>query len=334
VVSPEIAVHLPRGEIAPFGPSGTIERSYFEKPYYLGPDAGMRHTGTCGPLQAGQMGHMTTGTYTLKEVQSLVGMPQPTIRRLITTGFISPGRGPRREYRLSFQDVVMLRTAQSLRGANIPSRKVLRALKRLMHTWDVDQPLSAVRLTVIGNDVAVRHRDKQWHAESGQLLIDFEHRPGDSGPSLLHRTARESDAQKSSADWFQYATELERENPAEAEVAYRRAISADPSSVDAYLNLACVLCDAGQFEAAITLLRDGLKHRPEDALLHFNLAVALEDDGQYWDALAAYDACIARAAHFADAHFNAARLHQQLGNVRGAIRHFNQFRKLERERDH
>jgi hypothetical protein len=31
---------------------------------------------------------------------------------------------------------------------------------------------------------------------------------------------------------------------------------------------------------------------------------------------------------FADAHFNAARLHEQLGHAREAIRHFNAYRRL------
>jgi predicted TPR repeat methyltransferase len=46
--------------------------------------------------------------------------------------------------------------------------------------------------------------------------------------------------------------------------------------------------------------------------------------------LAAYAECIALAPDFADAHFNAARLHEERGDPKTAIRHFNQYRKLNR----
>jgi DNA-binding transcriptional MerR regulator len=53
------------------------------------------------------------------------------ITALIAAGVISPRRGARREYRFSFQDVVLLRTARSLREARIPTRHITRSLRRL-----------------------------------------------------------------------------------------------------------------------------------------------------------------------------------------------------------
>ena len=34
----------------------------------------------------------------------------------------------------------------------------------------------------------------------------------------------------------------------------------------------------------------------------------------------------------ADAHYNAARLHEQLGDAKNAVRHFSAYRRLERRR--
>jgi tetratricopeptide (TPR) repeat protein len=273
---------------------------------------------------------MTHGTYTLKEVQSILGIPQSVITSLISSGFITPTRGPRREYRFTFQDVVMLRTAQSLRAANIPSRKILKSLRRLKETWQEDQPLSAIRITAVGQDVAVEQGGARWHALTGQMLFDLDSPPPDSPVAQIGRPAVEGAGPEPSAYWFQRALDLEADDPYEAKLAYQKAISADPTSVDAYLNLGCMLCDSGQCAEAVTLFRQALGHLPEEPLLHFNLGVALEDAGQYQEALAAYAECIALAPDFADAHFNAARLHEERGDPKTAIRHFNQYRKLNR----
>ncbi|MNL54571.1 Tetratricopeptide repeat protein [compost metagenome] len=69
---------------------------------------------------------------------------------------------------------------------------------------------------------------------------------------------------------------------------------------------------------------------PNAPQLHFNLGVAREDVGAPQSALAAYERCIELAPDDADAHYNAARLHQELGHFQKALRHFNAFRRLDR----
>ena len=67
------------------------------------------------------------------------------ISRLVANGFVHPERGPRNEYRFSFRDVVLLRTAHRLQRAEIPTRKILRALQRLKSTLPAELPLIADR---------------------------------------------------------------------------------------------------------------------------------------------------------------------------------------------
>jgi tetratricopeptide (TPR) repeat protein len=67
-------------------------------------------------------------------------------------------------------------------------------------------------------------------------------------------------------------------------------------------------------------------------LLHFNRAIALEDQGRTEEALASYHASLRLAPDLADAHYNAARLHEQLGDARQAVRHFSAYRRLQRPR--
>ncbi len=74
----------------------------------------------------------------------------------------------------------------------------------------------------------------------------------------------------------------------------------------------------------------GLAHCPREALLHFNLGVTLEDLDQPVDALRSYENCLRLAPAMADAHFNAARLYEESGRAALAIRHYGEYRRLQR----
>jgi tetratricopeptide (TPR) repeat protein len=289
-------------------------------------------------------------TYTLREIQAMLGISRSAISSLMAAGFVSPGRGRRREYRFTFQDVVMLRTAHSLREAQVPGRKILRSLRRLRDTLPSELPLSGLRITAAGKELAVRAGDAQWQVDSGQLLLDFEVRPVGASVSFLSQpqapsraaatppAAVRNNAERAvkSADvadpayWFERGTELEASNRGAAEAAYRQALACAPTFADAYLNLGCLLCDAGRCVEAIRIYRSALKHCPAEPLLHFNLAIALDDLGKPAEALACYERCLELSRDFSDAHYNAALLCEKLGLASKAIKHFSAVRRLQR----
>ena len=223
---------------------------------------------------------------------------------------------------------MLLRTAYSLQEARIPPRKILQSLRRLKATLPDELPLTGLRITAVGNEIAVKEGDTQWQADSGQLLIDFEVKPVQGSVSVLSATPQSADDDP--VAWFGRGIELEALHKADAEFAYRQAIRQAPDYVDPYLNLGVMLCDAGRCTEAVELYLDGLRHAPDEALLHFNLAVALEDLQRNDEALKCYERCMQLSPTFADAHYNAARLHEQLGHASKAIRHYSEYRRLQR----
>ena len=263
----------------------------------------------------------------------MLGLSRSAIVRLVALGFVKPKRGPRQAYLFSFQDVVLLRTAHELRAANIPGSKITRSLRRLKDELPTEAPLSGLRITAVGSEIAVRDGAAQWQVDSGQLLMDFDVVPAAQGPvQLLTRRDRAAPAaaEPGASDWFRRGVELEASDAAQAEHAYRRAIELAPDDADPYLNLVALLCDAGRATDAIELSRQAVRYVPAEPLVHFNLAVALEDAGQPEAALASYEACIRLAPELADAHYNAARLHERLGHSTRAIRHYSEYRRLQR----
>ena len=267
---------------------------------------------------------MTEG-YSLREVGKLLGLSRSIVSRLIDAGFVSPTRGSRREYRFSFRDLVLLRAAQGLTEAKIPSSRILRSLRRLRSQLPQQVPLDGLRIEAVGDAVVVSEGQKQWRPDDGQYVMQFQVASPDGrlaffGPSEAPPAPTES--------WFEQGLALERTNAEQACEAYRRALDADPAHCGACVNLGRLLHELGRMREAEAVYVKGLATCGADGTLLFNFAVLLEDMHRGDDAEAAYRAALAAAPDLADAHFNLARLCEARGLRRDAVRHLSAFRKL------
>lgn len=269
--------------------------------------------------------------FTLKRVQEMLGLSRTTITGLIEAGFVAPVRGPRNAHRFSFQDMMLLRTAFALQQASIPPRKILRSLAKLKAELPQELPLTGLRITAVGADVAVRDRSGQWQADSGQLLMDFEVSGVAGSVSFFPKLA--AGEGPASIDWFRRGEALEQTDVAAAEAAYRRAIELNPGRSEPYLNLGAVLCEAGRCGEAVELYEHAAGTVGHDPFIHFNHAIALEDQERFDAAIAAYERALELDGRFSDAHYNLGLLLETLGDGQGALRHFNAYRRLERSED-
>lgn len=232
--------------------------------------------------------------YGVRDVERLLRLPQSTIRALVRAGFVTPTRGARNSLRFSFQDLVVLRTAQALAKARVPQRRIVRAM------------------------VAMRRV-----AESGQHALDF---GGESAPTAMRVVTQ--DASAGAHGWFEKAVALEDEDIASAVRAYGQALSADPNHLDARINLGWLLHEVGMLKEAEKIYRTAPRPSSEDPLLLYNLGVLLEDLRRPREALAAYEAALRADPGMADANFNMALLYEKQGKAKEAIRHMSQYRRL------
>lgn len=268
-------------------------------------------------------------TFTLRRVQELLGVSGTAVTGLIDAGFVSPTRGSRNEYRFTFQDLMVLRTAHGLRNVNLSPRKILRSLRRLKATLPQALPMTGLRITAMGDRVTVRDREGHWEVDSGQLLLDFEVAQLKGGIAFLPVAKADQAPDQDCRSWFTRGAHMEADEPAKAEAAYRHALALAPDYVDAYLNLGAMLCESKRCDEAVALYDIALTHCPNSALVHFNHAIALEDQGRLADAVASYERSLQLEPTLADAHFNVGRLEEQLGDARGALRHFSAYRRLQ-----
>ena len=113
-------------------------------------------------------------SYSMRDVERVLRLSPDTTRNLIKAGFVRPARGPRREYRFSFQDLIVLRTARALIDANIPARRIRRSLESLRRELPESVPLSGLSISAVGDHVVVRDGDSQRQVDSGQYLLGLD----------------------------------------------------------------------------------------------------------------------------------------------------------------
>jgi tetratricopeptide (TPR) repeat protein len=232
-----------------------------------------------------------THPYGVRDIERLLGMPAPTLRALVDAGFVNPARGTRRSLRFSFQDLIVLRAAQSLVAARVPRRRILRSLRELRRQLPETLPLSGLSIGAAGDRVVVREGARRWQAESGQYLLAFE-------------------------------VEVEAPSP---------AVEGSAGEIlDAHIARALALYDAGRGGEAERAYRDAIAACGEDAALMYNYALLLEDLGRDDEAARAYESALRDDPDFADAHYNLALLCEKLGRGQEAIRHISRYRKLTR----
>jgi tetratricopeptide (TPR) repeat protein len=273
--------------------------------------------------------------YSAREVAALLNIPAEKVRSFVHARLLNPARGQRGEYRFSFRDLVLLRTLKGLADAQIPARRLRRALGKLKEQVPTERPLSGIAITAEADRLIARDGRSKWNPESGQTAFEFPGRvasPLGAIPPKPVLAAVPSSEGLDADGWYRLGCELEGSAPERACDAYCRAIELDARHADAHINLGRMLHHAGQAQAAEEHYRLAVQARPKDAVASFNLGIALEDLGRSDEAMQAYRDAIAADAACADAYFNLAHLYEQEGMRANAIRYLKTYRTLAKKK--
>ncbi len=265
--------------------------------------------------------------YSLREVGKLLGLPRSIVCGLIDAGFVSPSRGRRREYRFTFQDLVVLRAAKSLVDARLPTTRILRSLRRLRTQIPPEMPLSGLRVEAVGDAVVVRDGASQWQTDDGQYVLRFQVESSNGRLAFLDVPDA---AVLTDEELFETAVGSEDADPVAASELYRQALAINPKHAGAYTNLGRLLHALKRYDDAEAIYRRGLVHCGRDATLLFNLGIVLEDAKRPSDAADMYRAALAESPDIPEAHYNLALLCEAAGLKQEAIRHLSAYRKLSR----
>lgn len=271
-------------------------------------------------------------TYNASDIERILRLSRSTLRGLIKNGFVKPARGPRRELRFSFQDLIVLRAARALIEAKVPRRRINRSLQDLRRHLPDSVPLSGLSISAVGDQVVVRDGKNHFQVDSGQYVLGFDVSVQDGVLRVVERkeeiAPKPQPAAQDNEDWFDKALALEDSDPQAARAAYKRAVDIEPDNCAAWINWGRLLHEQNETREARSVYERAVKHCGPDPVLMFNLGVLLEDLGHTGAALEAYQTAITEDPALADGHFNLARLYEALGKEQHAIRHLGQYRRL------
>ena len=265
--------------------------------------------------------------YTTHDTSELIGLTESQVRHYVRRGLLAPGRGQRNEYRFSFQDIVLLRTAKGLLDAKVSPRKAYRVLLKLQNELDNVKNLAAVRIMADGANVVVKDEDALWNAETGQGHLDFTVRElAGSVANMAERNLIESRDMDDldSDDWYNLGLDLEEVDPERAPEAYLRAISLDPKNADAHVNLGRLHQLRGNLRRAKQHYRLALDQVDDHQLALYNLGTLFDELDELDTAKNYYQ----RAESVPDAHYNLARIFELTGDELAALRHMRRYRTL------
>jgi DNA-binding transcriptional MerR regulator len=273
-------------------------------------------------------------TYSVRDIERVLRLSRSTIRGLIDVGFVTPTRGPRREYRFSFQDLIVLRAARALIQAKVSRRRIRRSLEDLRKHLPETMPLSGLSICAVGDRVVVRDGNSQYQVDSGQYVLGLDVSVEDGvlrvverefGPQADEATPPPRDA----FEWFDDALDFEENGDIDAAInAYQQTVALDGQNVAAWINWGRLLHGRGNKREAEAVYLRALEQCGPDSVLMFNLGVLLEDLGRTQAALEAYQTAVGEDPALADGHYNLARLYESLGQPQHAIRHLGQYRRL------
>ncbi|HVH83695.1 MAG TPA: hypothetical protein VM713_05185, partial [Steroidobacteraceae bacterium] len=174
-------------------------------------------------------------------MQKFLRLSPAITRGLIRAGFVKPTRGPRRAYRLSFQDLIVLRAARALIDARVPAKRIRRSLQRLRRELPASLPLSGLAISAVGERVVVRDGETRWQADSGQYLLGLDVTLEDGVLQVVEHkppaAPAAAEAPQPARDWFAEGLTLESTNPGAAAEAYRQAAQENPHNAAAWINL-------------------------------------------------------------------------------------------------
>jgi tetratricopeptide (TPR) repeat protein len=221
-------------------------------------------------------GSAAQAPFTLRHVEGMLGLGRGVIAGLIDAGFVAPSRGRRNEYRFTFQDVVLLRTADAQWEADSG---------QLLMDFEVAAPGGTISFLQKAAREAAPRSTADWF-EEGERLEAADPRAAEAA----YRRALEATPANVDAAMNLGVLLCEAGRGTEAIELYDRALAHAPASAALHFNRAIALEDQGRHREAVAGYERCLQldERFHDA--HYNAARLYEKLGEMRSAVRHYSA--------------------------------------------
>jgi tetratricopeptide (TPR) repeat protein len=264
-----------------------------------------------------------------ERVRRLLGMTEQQLRRWEALGLID------RCDAYSLRDLAKLRKLSDLTGSGVSGSKLKKTIHALAMREQVEDPLSEFRIFATqSGGIQVEVHGQKMDAASGQFLMNFDTKPKPDSTTVAFPVARSAEASKKRGEaenWFERGLELEQTGAPQPEIrsAYEKAVSLDPDSTGALVNLGTLYFNSRALAKAEKFYLRAIEVDPNYALAHFNLGNLYDDRGEVAKAFHHYLEALRLHTAYPDAHYNLALLYQSQGNPMQAVQHWKSYLKLD-----
>jgi tetratricopeptide (TPR) repeat protein len=269
--------------------------------------------------------------YSREEVRRFLGISERQLRSWEQQGLVAE----RKQFALI--DLLALNTLVKLRQNHVRPLEVRRAIAALREKiQNISDPLTQLRIYSEGGRIRVLIDGSTMEPVSGQLLLNFGQAElnkllafpaGRAEPAQVQQDHRRIQAEL----LFEKGLEMEHSGAPAADIiaVYEHAISLDPKSTGALVNLGTVYFNLHKYEQAESCYLRAIEADARYALAHFNLGNLYDEQGKRQLALDRYLLALKANPQYADAHYNLALLYQTIGETMQAVLHWKAYLKVD-----
>jgi tetratricopeptide (TPR) repeat protein len=264
-----------------------------------------------------------TDRFTRQEFQRLLDVTDKQLNYWERLQLVSPRKGGAEKF-YDFRDLISLRTAKQLIEKGVSAGRLRRSLVALNQKLsEVQEPLTELRIMSNGRDVIVERDGARLEPISGQFVLNFDTR--DLSDKIRYMPERGPE------DWYALALQYEADPKTRGEAidAYQRVLAANPSHIDALINLGMLSYDEGNVEKATECFQRATELNKDNAVAQFNLGSVLEELGELENARQHLRLAVRLDPRYADAHYNLAFVCDKLNAVAEAREHWQRYVELD-----
>ena len=270
------------------------------------------------------------GLYTVTEVARLFAYTPSRLRYWHRSGLLEPSAriGGRNYY--TFEDLIGVRAAKGLLERGIPLQQVRRTVESLRNTLPkTTRPLSEVRVLADGRTVLVQDDAGTYEPTTGQAVLDF--RIDGLESDVVRLLSAKSDDRSKAYEYYLEGCKLDEQAGTfeQAEEAYQKALSLDPTLSNALTNLGNLNYRRDQLDDAERYYRRALERDPEQPEALYNLGFLRFERDEVDPAITLFRKALRSDPSFADAHFNLAMALEERGDWSSARPHWEHYLALE-----
>jgi tetratricopeptide (TPR) repeat protein len=275
-------------------------------------------------------------SYSRQDVQRILQISSRQMQGWERAGLISQ----RQAY--TFQDLGQLRILRALREDDVSAASIRDSIMAMKAVAGMTNPLLEARLVRTGTRLAFRHDGAVVDPIRRQLLFDFERfdkpeiqlsgdfemRTVPSGPPVLHTNIAANS--RTIQDLFLAAVQAEESTEKRRAIdLYHEILEMEPDYAPASINLGTLHFHLRQYTQAEQYYRHATIADPTYVLAYFDLGNVLDELGRMDEAVAAYLQAVTLAPGYADAHYNLALAYERKGQHRSALRHWQNYVRLD-----